>query len=144
MHHKSTMHTCVYIQDKYFTHCMHMYSNKECPTCRKKLVSKRSLRADPNFDKLIAKVRINSELSMHFIPLCSLQIYPNREELAQQVCSPNFMQSTCSGTFARTFIHVMFGCRKSKSIACQFIVGKEKLRLRPLMEIVCRFKITRD
>ncbi|KAH8382687.1 hypothetical protein KR009_004826 [Drosophila setifemur] len=36
--------------------------NKECPTCRKKLVSKRSLRADPNFDLLIAK------------------IYPSREE----------------------------------------------------------------
>lgn len=36
--------------------------NKECPTCRKKLVSKRSLRPDPNFDALIAK------------------IYPNREE----------------------------------------------------------------
>ena len=31
-------------------------SNKECPTCRKKLVSKRSLRPDPNFDALIAKV----------------------------------------------------------------------------------------
>ncbi|RCN44555.1 zinc finger, C3HC4 type [Ancylostoma caninum] len=30
--------------------------NKECPTCRKKLVSKRSLRPDPNFDSLIAKV----------------------------------------------------------------------------------------
>lgn len=40
--------------------------NKECPTCRKKLVSKRSLRPDPNFDKLIAK------------------IYPNREELNAQ------------------------------------------------------------
>ncbi|KER32774.1 hypothetical protein T265_12754, partial [Opisthorchis viverrini] len=36
--------------------------NKECPTCRKKLVSKRSLRRDPNFDALIAK------------------IYPSREE----------------------------------------------------------------
>jgi hypothetical protein len=36
--------------------------NKECPTCRKKLVSKRSLRPDPNFDSIIAK------------------IYPNREE----------------------------------------------------------------
>ena len=34
-----------------------LHSNKECPTCRKKLVSKRSLRADPNFDALIAKVR---------------------------------------------------------------------------------------
>lgn len=30
------------------------YSNKECPTCRKKLVSKRSLRPDPNFDALIS------------------------------------------------------------------------------------------
>lgn len=30
--------------------------NKECPTCRKKLVSKRSLRPDPNFDLLIAKI----------------------------------------------------------------------------------------
>lgn len=36
--------------------------NKECPTCRKKLVSKRSLRADPNFDFLISN------------------IYPSREE----------------------------------------------------------------
>lgn len=36
--------------------------NKECPTCRKKLVSKRSLRPDPNFDALISK------------------IYPSREE----------------------------------------------------------------
>ena len=36
--------------------------NKECPTCRKKLVSKRSLRPDPNFDALISK------------------IYPNRDE----------------------------------------------------------------
>lgn len=31
-------------------------SNKECPTCRKKLVSKRSLRPDPNFDALISKI----------------------------------------------------------------------------------------
>lgn len=36
--------------------------NKECPTCRKKLISKRALRPDPNFDELIAK------------------IYPNRDE----------------------------------------------------------------
>ena len=32
------------------------YRNKECPTCRKKLVSKRSLRPDPNFDALISKI----------------------------------------------------------------------------------------
>ncbi|VDN05913.1 unnamed protein product [Thelazia callipaeda] len=30
--------------------------NKECPTCRKKLVSKRSLRPDSNFDALINKI----------------------------------------------------------------------------------------
>eukprot|EP00102_Acyrthosiphon_pisum_P003594 XP_001946247.1 PREDICTED: E3 ubiquitin-protein ligase RING2-like [Acyrthosiphon pisum] len=30
--------------------------NKECPTCRKKLVSKRSLRPDPNFDLIISKI----------------------------------------------------------------------------------------
>ncbi|KAJ8671992.1 hypothetical protein QAD02_003251 [Eretmocerus hayati] len=29
---------------------------QECPTCRKKLVSKRSLRPDPNFDLLISKI----------------------------------------------------------------------------------------
>lgn len=37
--------------------------NKECPTCRKKLISKRSLRPDPNFDGIISK------------------IYPNRDEI---------------------------------------------------------------
>ncbi|MBZ3882190.1 E3 ubiquitin-protein ligase RING2 [Sciurus carolinensis] len=30
--------------------------NKECPTCQKKLVSKRSLRPYPNFDALISKI----------------------------------------------------------------------------------------
>jgi len=30
--------------------------NKECPTCRKKLVSKRSLRHDPNFDQLVSRI----------------------------------------------------------------------------------------
>lgn len=33
-----------------------MRGNKECPTCRKKIVSKRSLRPDPNFDFLINKI----------------------------------------------------------------------------------------
>lgn len=33
-----------------------MRGNKECPTCRKKLISKRSLRPDPNFDALINKI----------------------------------------------------------------------------------------
>lgn len=40
--------------------------NKECPTCRKKLVSRRSLRPDPNFDKLMAV------------------IYPNRDDYEEQ------------------------------------------------------------
>jgi len=40
--------------------------NKECPTCRKKLVSKRSLRHDPNFDQLVAN------------------IFPDREEYEEQ------------------------------------------------------------
>ena len=35
--------------------------NKECPTCRKKLVSRRSLRADPNFDMLVEKIFPNRE-----------------------------------------------------------------------------------
>merc|ERR1712151_1366140 len=30
--------------------------NQECPTCRKKLVSRRCLRPDPNFDSLINKL----------------------------------------------------------------------------------------
>lgn len=46
--------------------------NKECPTCRKKLVSKRSLRPDPNFDQLISK------------------IYPNRESYEAHMMSLNF------------------------------------------------------
>lgn len=32
------------------------YYLQECPTCKKKLVSKRSLRPDPNFDLLISKI----------------------------------------------------------------------------------------
>ncbi|CAO2634529.1 E3 ubiquitin-protein ligase RING2 [Lemmus lemmus] len=35
--------------------------NKECPTCRKKLVSKRSLRPDPNFDALISIIYPSSD-----------------------------------------------------------------------------------
>ena len=43
------------------------FSNKECPTCRKKLVSKRSLRPDPNFDKLITKVTNITEPHVYLI-----------------------------------------------------------------------------
>lgn len=39
-----------------FASSLPMSRNKECPTCRKKLVSKRSLRPDPNFDALISKI----------------------------------------------------------------------------------------
>lgn len=35
--------------------------NKECPTCREKLASKRGLRPDPNFDMLISKIHPNRE-----------------------------------------------------------------------------------
>ena len=35
--------------------------NKECPTCRKKLASKRSLRPDPNFDHLVEKIFPNRD-----------------------------------------------------------------------------------
>ena len=41
----------------HFINPFFIYSNKECPTCRKKLISKRSLRPDPNFDALISKVK---------------------------------------------------------------------------------------
>lgn len=45
---------------------LHFPGNKECPTCRKKLVSRRSLRPDPNFDALLSK------------------IFPDREEYEEQ------------------------------------------------------------
>lgn len=45
--------------------------NKECPTCRKKLASHRSLRADPNFDEIISK------------------IYPSRREIDNNNVSNN-------------------------------------------------------
>lgn len=41
--------------------------NKECPTCRKKLVSKRSLRPDPNFDCLISVRLYNLLFHRHCI-----------------------------------------------------------------------------
>lgn len=47
-------------------------SNKECPTCRKKLVSKRSLRPDPNFDALISKYKMNSTTKARNMLKCSI------------------------------------------------------------------------
>ena len=59
------------------TFSLSMYhSNKECPTCRKKLVSKRSLRADPNFDALIAKVKPSQQCFRIFIFVTASRILP--------------------------------------------------------------------
>ena len=74
--------------------CMHRFcneciitalrsGNKECPNCRMKLVSKRSLRADKSFDEIIAK------------------IYPNREDYASQSFVPINSKTTRRG-FATT------------------------------------------
>ncbi|KAL4126916.1 hypothetical protein QTP88_011114 [Uroleucon formosanum] len=53
--------------------------NKECPTCRKKLVSERSLLPDPNFDFIISK------------------IYPNRDEYeAHQTKVMEELNESCS------------------------------------------------
>lgn len=61
--------------------------NKECPTCRKKLVSKRSLRADPNFDMLISK------------------IYPSREEYEahQEKLLAKFNKQNVGNSFEDSF-----------------------------------------
>lgn len=56
--------------------------NKECPTCRKKLVSKRSLRPDPNFDYLISVSLCRSgQFNEYPSKRILLQkIYPSRDE----------------------------------------------------------------
>jgi len=62
--------------------------NKECPTCRKKLVSRRSLRADPNFDKLVEK------------------IFPNRDEYeAHQESILETLSRSHSQNFITSFTH---------------------------------------
>lgn len=62
--------------------------NKECPTCRKKLVSRRSLRADPNFDKLVEK------------------IFPNRDEYeAHQESILESLSRSHSQNFITSFTH---------------------------------------
>uniref|UniRef100_A0A8C5XZ77 E3 ubiquitin-protein ligase RING2 n=1 Tax=Microcebus murinus TaxID=30608 RepID=A0A8C5XZ77_MICMU len=63
---------CLYMLKNTMTtkECLHCFcgvitalrsGNKECPTCRKKLVSKRSLRPDPNFDALISKIYLSRD-----------------------------------------------------------------------------------
>lgn len=57
--------------------------NKECPTCRKKLTSRRCLRADPNFDQLIEKIYNgdHQETSKVFIiPECEVILRPLKGE----------------------------------------------------------------
>lgn len=69
--------------------------NKECPTCRKKLVSKRSLRPDPNFDLLISKIypsRDEYEAHQERV-LAKLNKSHNREALVQSIKEGIKMQS---------------------------------------------------
>ncbi|XP_041535312.1 E3 ubiquitin-protein ligase RING2-like [Microtus oregoni] len=79
LHNELMCPICLDIMKKTMTtkECLHRFcadciitalrrGNKECPICRKKLVSKRSLRPDPNFDALINI------------------IYPSREEYEAQ------------------------------------------------------------
>uniref|UniRef100_UPI00358EA32C E3 ubiquitin-protein ligase RING2 isoform X3 n=1 Tax=Myxine glutinosa TaxID=7769 RepID=UPI00358EA32C len=61
--------------------------NKECPTCRKKLVSKRSLRPDPNFDALISKIYPSrDEYEAHQERVLSrLQKHHNQQALSSSI-----------------------------------------------------------
>jgi len=59
-----TVLTILWVCDRFCQECIVTAlrsGNKECPTCRKKLVSKRSLRPDPNFDALINKIYPNRD-----------------------------------------------------------------------------------
>lgn len=50
---KKTRTTKECLHHRFFADCIitaHLRGNKLCPTCRRKLVSKRSLKTDPNFD----------------------------------------------------------------------------------------------
>lgn len=104
-------------------------SNKECPTCRKKLVSKRSLRPDPNFDSLISKVIYNNfSCKLHqecATVYCPLQIYPNREELQQVsmilLCTCMHMQFLLLITnFAFSTVHALYKIVCIFCINCRF------------------------
>ena len=82
--------------------------NKECPTCRKKLVSKRSLRPDPNFDALINK------------------IYPNRDDYnahQERVLAARLRHSANPGAVLvqrlATKPHKMFGCLLINNVTLQ-------------------------
>nr|6WI7_A Chain A, E3 ubiquitin-protein ligase RING2, Polycomb complex protein BMI-1 chimera [Homo sapiens]6WI8_A Chain A, E3 ubiquitin-protein ligase RING2,Polycomb complex protein BMI-1 chimera [Homo sapiens]6WI8_B Chain B, E3 ubiquitin-protein ligase RING2,Polycomb complex protein BMI-1 chimera [Homo sapiens] len=76
--------------------------NKECPTCRKKLVSKRSLRPDPNFDALISKIYP----SMH--RTTRIKITELNPHLMCVLCGGYFIDATtiieCLHSFCKTCI----------------------------------------
>ncbi|TRY75043.1 hypothetical protein TCAL_07013 [Tigriopus californicus] len=80
--------------------------NKECPTCRKKLVSKRSLRPDPNFDMLVEKIFPNRE-----------EYEAHQESILESLSrshSQNFITSITDGIKAQ-MAHVKALNKKSKS-----------------------------
>ncbi|VDP89538.1 unnamed protein product [Echinostoma caproni] len=68
--------------------------NKECPTCRKKLVSKRSLRRDPNFDALIAKIYPSREVITNFEERILMFIYFKSFCLSYLCCSVYFINDS--------------------------------------------------
>ena len=80
--------------------------NKECPTCRKKLVSKRSLRPDPNFDQLVEK------------------IFPNREEYEAHQES---ILDSISRSHSQNFITSIKG--KQKNCLISLLIPFEKTQL---------------
>lgn len=64
--------------------------NKECPTCRKKLTSRRCLRADPNFDQLISKIYTGGEQQEELViaPECEIIFRPLNEGRARFIKCP--------------------------------------------------------
>jgi len=79
--------------------------NKECPTCRKKLVSKRSLRPDPNFDQLVEKIFPNRE-----------EYEAHQESILESLSrshSQNFIASITDGIKAQ-MAHAKAATKKSK------------------------------
>ena len=82
--------------------------NKECPTCRKKLVSKRSLRPDPNFDQLVEK------------------IFPNREEYEAHQES---ILDSISRSHSQNFITSIKGKQENCLISLVLLIPFEKTQL---------------
>lgn len=67
--------------------------NKECPTCRKKLTSRRCLRPDPNFDQLISKLYIGENEKVEerniIIPECEMILRPLAGQEARFIKCPH-------------------------------------------------------